>query len=317
MKKFLLYSISFAALTVVVFSVITYVTDRGLQQSEFGNLKEWRDIFESNINADIIVQGSSRAWVQYDTQILDSVLNANSYNMGMDGSPFDVQYLKYKMYIHQNKAPKVIIQNVDWDLMDKNVPVFQKYQFLPFMSDPVFEAALLKNNFISKSDVYLPFLKYTGEPKAIQVGFSEFFGLQHFATDKHKGFHANEAEWNPHDFYMRKQMGEIGWKMNSELDMMFHEFLSDCKSRNIKVILVFAPCYHEFTKTLSNYNELKLYYARFAKQYNIQFLDYSLDNLSYNTRNFYNATHLNKNGAEAFTIKLSNQLKKIQILKNE
>jgi hypothetical protein len=234
--------------------------------------------------------------------------------MGMDGTPFDVQYVKYLSYVENNNYPKVILQNVDWDTMDKNTPVFQKYQLVPYLSNHSFKDHLLSYKILTRSDVYFPFLKYTGEPKAIQIGFSEFFGIQHFLSPKHKGFLAVNKKWDGDNFERRKKNGKSHWHRNIEVERLFVDFLLDCKKKNIRVILVFAPCYYENAETMVDFNGLKTYYGDIARKYNLAFLDYSLDSISYNKNNFYNASHLNKKGAEAFTLKLANQLKRMQII---
>lgn len=316
MKKFLFYIFRFAFVIILLFSLITFITDKGLKRSEYGNLKEWSDIFDKNIHANIVIQGSSRAWVQFNTYILDSVLNADTYNMGMDGTPFDVQYVKYKCYVENNEYPEVILQNVDWDTMDKNTPVFQKYQFLPFLNNHNFDEQLLSNKIIPYKDVYLPFLKYAGEPKAVQVGISEYFGFQHYASEKHKGFMSVEGNWKESDFEKRKNGGKVHWEKNPEVEKLFIKFLQDCQSKKIKVVLVFAPYYHELDNIIIDMTGLKTYYRNIAKEYNVEFLDYSSDPVSFDKKYFYNASHLNKTGAEIFTLKLANKLKDMQIIKS-
>ncbi|MFA5047332.1 MAG: hypothetical protein WC542_15505 [Paludibacter sp.] len=315
MKKFLFYIFGFTFVIILLFSLITFITDKGLKKSEYGNLKEWSDIFNKNIHADIVIQGSSRAWVQFNTYILDSVLNADAYNMGMDGTPFDVQYVKYKSYTENNKYPEVILQNVDWDTMDKNTPVFQKYQLLPYLNNHYFDEQLLNNKIIPDKDVYLSFLKYAGEPKAVQVGFSEYVGIRHYVSPKHKGFMSVEGNWNESDFEKRKNGGKIHWEKNPEVEKLFIEFLQDCQSKKIKVVLVFAPYYHGLNNIIIDMTGLKTYYRNIAIKYNVEFLDYSLDPVFHDKNYFYNASHLNKKGAEMFTLKLANKLKDMQIIK--
>ena len=315
MKKFLLYIVCFFVIIVSLFSLLTFVTDRGLRMSEFGNLKEWNDIFDKRIKPDIIIQGSSRAWVQFNTYLIDSAFHANSYNMGMDGTPFDVQYVKYKLCVENKMIPTVILQNVDWDTMDKNTPVFQKYQFLPYLSNPFFAKQLLKNNIIPCSDVYLPFLKYAGEPQAIKVGVSEFFGIHHFISPKHHGFLSVKGNWDGVNFEKRQKNGKIHWHRNKEVEKMFIDFLVDCHKKKINVVLVFAPLYFELADLIEDFKGLKTYYSTIAEKNSAVFLDFSLDSLSYHKDNFYNASHLNKKGADAFTRKLVNKLRYLDDLK--
>lgn len=314
MKKFIINILLFSIAIFSIFSLLSFLVDRGLRKSEYGNLKEWNEIFDKKISSDILVQGSSRAWVQFNTFILDSILNGNSYNMGMDGSPFDVQYLRYKACVNNNIQPKLILQNVDWDTMSKNATVYQKYQFLPYINDPDFEEQVLKEGLLSKSDIYIPFLKYSGQTKAIQIGLSEFFGVKHFVSAKHKGYAGADVSWDGSNFEKRKKQGKIRWSINPQVEQLFKEFLSDCKKRNIKVVLVFSPAYHELSEMIVGRTDLLSYYEAMARDYNAGFVDFSTDSLSLDKNNFYNATHLNKRGSELFTLKLTNQLKTMNLL---
>lgn len=313
MKRFLIKILIFSAIIFSLFSGLTFIVDKGMRKSEYGNLNEWSAIFDKKIDADVIIQGSSRAWVQFDTHIIDSVLKTNSYNMGMDGTPFDVQYVKYKALVKNNTYPKVILQNVDWDCLEKNEPVFQKYQLLPFLNNQYFEDIVLKNNIIPIADAYLPFLKYSGEPNAIHVGFLEFFGIYHYKSLKYKGFHASEGIWDGRNLKKWKKRGSI-WKKNPDTEKLFINFLLDCKQKKIKVILVLAPFYKDLKTSMEDFDEMRHYYEVTAKKYNLIFLDYSLDSITYDKTNFYNVSHMNKKGAEAFSLKLANQLKSMNVL---
>ena len=51
-------------------------------------------------------------------------------------------------------------------------------------------------------------------------------------------------------------------------------------------------------------------YRQFAKKYDLIFLDYSNDPISYNKSLFYNSNHLNAEGSEIFSKKLAADIKK-------
>jgi hypothetical protein len=51
-------------------------------------------------------------------------------------------------------------------------------------------------------------------------------------------------------------------------------------------------------------------FADFGKKYDIPYLDYSNDTMSFNKVYFYNSTHMNIRGAELFSKKLVMDLKK-------
>lgn len=311
MKKFIIKTSFFLVILISLFTIIYYITNKGLEKSEFGNLKEWKEIFAGEINSHILIHGSSRARVQYSTYIIDSVLNTDSYNMGIDGSPFDIQYLRFKTYLGKNSPPKIILQNVDLDLLDKNLVVFQKYQFLPFLNNLDFKEILYKNGVISNSDYSLPFLRYYGQPKAIQIGFLEYFGIKHFKSKSINGFLSVDKKWDGRNFEKKKKTGINHWKIDPELEKLFLCFLAECKSKNIKVVLVYAPIYYELQKHTLNFTESELYYKNIAKKNGLHFFNYCNDTISFNKKYFYNATHLNSKGAEIFTKKLTKDIKSV------
>lgn len=308
MKKFLFKTLLYILLIFSLFGMLVTITNSGLRRSEFGNLKEWRELLEGKINADVLIQGSSRAWVQYNPTIIDTVLSTNSFNLGMDGAPFDIQYLRFKAYLENNKAPKLIIQNVDLDLLDTQEEFFQKYQFLPFLNNKYFENLLKNQELISFTDIYFPFMRYLGQPKAVQIGFSEYLGITHYQTEKYKGYAARHDSWDDSKFEQRKKRGKGNWKVNAEARRLFQHFIDECKDKNIKLVLVFAPIYYEITDLVVDFEASKQLYTSIANQNNITFLDYSLCEISYNKKFFYNMTHLNSMGSDLFSSKVCKDL---------
>lgn len=71
-----------------------YVTCR-LQSSHQQKYEGWNEILKKPIDADMLIMGNSRALVQYDPAILDSILDVNCYNLGINGSPLNRQIVKY------------------------------------------------------------------------------------------------------------------------------------------------------------------------------------------------------------------------------
>lgn len=309
MKKYILKSLVFGLIIISIMQIITSIINHSLRKSESGNLKEWNEIFEGNINAQLLIQGSSRAWVQYSTYIIDSELKTNSYNLGMDGSPFDVQYIRYFAYEQNNKLPKIIIQNVDLDLLDANKFVFQKYQFLPYLNNKPFRNLLLDHQIVDYYDCTFPFITYAGQPKAYEIALSELLGIKHQNAVKHKGYAGQNAEWNGNNFEFRKNQGVARSKINGNLEKLFVQFLDECQKKKILVVLVYAPMYYEMQQLISNFSSSRLYYKTLSERHNLLFLDYSSSYISKEKKYFYNATHLNAKGSEAFTKLLVNDLK--------
>jgi lysophospholipase L1-like esterase len=78
---------------------------------------------------------------------------------------------------------------------------------------------------------------------------------------------------------------------------------------------VYAPLYIDATEKIINIEGMYQMYDSIARKYNIPILDYNYDPISYDTIYFYNATHLNKKGAELFSVKLAHDIDTLGILK--
>jgi hypothetical protein len=79
---------------------------------------------------------------------------------------------------------------------------------------------------------------------------------------------------------------------------------------------VYAPEYIEGQIFTKNRDEVLSLYTKYSHKYNIPFYDYSTDAISYQKKYFYNTNHLNKMGAELFTTKLIDTLKRLTIIKD-
>ena len=91
--------------------------------------------------------------------------------------------------------------------------------------------------------------------------------------------------------------------------MLFENFIKECKQNQIELIFVYTPEYIEGQKLFSNRTELMDFYKSISNHYSIPFYDYSADSLCYQKKYFYNASHLNQQGAEIFSRKLASDLK--------
>jgi len=304
MKKFILLLFSSIVFLTLILSILTIYIDRGLQKTGFDNFQQWNDIMAKKIQPDLIIQGSSRAKVQYSTAILDSVCHLNTYNMGMDGSPFDVQYARFRACINNGIIPKTIIQNVDYETITTNTPTYQSFFFLPYLQNKAFKKQIEREKLLPGYKISIPFLKYSGELKIAMIGLSETFNFHHFVSDRYKGYKSNDAPWIAPDF---KHHTKAAFTPDRNVEIIFESFLEECKSLNIHLIMVYSPAYCKLNEYIDKEDIIK-YFTHYSQQYNIPFLNYSDDSISLDTLNYYNVTHLNKRGAEKFSLQLAQDI---------
>jgi hypothetical protein len=312
MSGFLKQVLLFSLMVTAVLSLLAYTVDKGLQKSDFNNFSEWNDIHQGNINADLIIAGSSRAWVHVSPFILDTALHLNSYNLGFDSYNFKGQQMRYKFYEKFNRQPKFILHCLDIDMLTAKKQLFMTEQFAPYLNDSIIHHGTKSFEGYSTLDYANPFTKYQYRTQHIAVGLLEFFNIRHFKTQKYKGYEGMQLPWDGR-FERAKKEFPTGWRvlLNQEQITLFDTYLSECKKNGIQVILIYPPEYFEGQQLIKNRKAIINVYQQFAKKHEIPFMDYSADELSYSKDYFYNSQHLNRTGAELFTAKLAKDLEGI------
>lgn len=285
------------------------VITNGLRVTRQGDYAEWNDIFGGKINADIIINGSSKAWVHVSPLILDSLLGSNSYNLGLDGHNFFLQHCKFLTYLKYNSPPKLVIEVVGMETLEKRTDLYNYTQFLPYLDDPDIKEATKKYVGFNFFDYNVPFVRYIGQEPIITIGLLEYFGLKNYKNDKYKGYRANTKSWdNSFDLYKNNFPNGKPVVIHQESVKLFDDYLKYCKANKIEVVLAFSPEYYEAHSYTTNRNEVMGIFKSLAAKYNFLFKDYSTENLNRRKELFYNSQHLNKEGSELFSGMLANDI---------
>lgn len=285
------------------------IADNGLKKSSFGPYKEWNDIIQGNINADVVIQGSSRAMVQISPEILDSALHLNSYNLGMNGWQFYMQYYRFMLYLRHNRKPKYIIQNIDHATLAKTPNFFDPEQFLPYLEIDIIEEAVAPFSSFDWKDFTIPMYKYRGKYQLYAQGFVNNFRRVPLDNERYKGFEAQNLPWDS-SFRRYKKTVPNGLYVNldKETQFLFEKFLEQCRVNKIKVIFVYAPTYIEAQNLFLNRDSITNIFKNYARKYDIPLFDYSNDSICLDTMNFYNSHHLNSTGVKKFNLKFVGDL---------
>ena len=266
----------------------------------------WNEIYSGNLNSNVLIMGGSRTWVQYSPHILDSILGVDAYNLGIDGSQFDRQLLKYDAYRRWNNKPEAIIQNIDFATIGISNG-YEKEQFFPYFFDDLLLKDASKFEKFNILEKYVPAYRYLGYSQLIQEGI---FLPQTEAILK-KGYYGMDKTW---DGALFKEQTNINYLQDSLVLSMFDTYLAKAHAENIRIIFVYAPVYIGVTQKLQNVEGMYQMFDSLAWKYNIPILDYNDDPLSHDTVYFYNATHLNKKSAELFSAKLAHDIDSLGIL---
>lgn len=310
MKKFLklvvLFSLGLFLLALALDVVITHKLHQ-LKSSPFAN---WNDIYQTDIQSDVLILGSSRAYVQFDPRILDSALHINSYNLGSNGRAVETQIAKYKVFRHYQKKPKLILYEVHAGTLQPSNN-YDRIQFTPYLYDPYLWDLVHEKEKFNWADRFIPCWRYLNYQVSVKNIMKDKSSYQDPSQYAYKGFVSYDKKWDGTALAKRES---ISWCRDTASIRMLDEFLLQCKQENIQVVLVMAPYYIGATNKVVGMGEMKKMYEELGKKYGFPLLDYTYDELCQSTQYFYNANHLNRTGARLFSEELSHDLDSLGVI---
>lgn len=282
--------------------VADWFISHNLHHSSARLFQSWNDVFYDATDYDVLVMGSSRGLVQYDPRIIDSVLGCNSYNLSIDGRCIDAEVVKYNTYSQFHAKPKMILQNVDYGTLALSNG-YEREQFLPYLfCDTLFQMTRKSEGF-SIWIKYLPLVRYAGYSEVIKEGL----GLPNKLNkcQIYKGYCPRADQWDGSVF---ESIGHLDYCANPEALEIFDQYLMQCQKDGVKVVFIFAPIYIGVSDKTAGVDDLFAIYQSFADKYGCEVLNYTFDSISYDKDCFYNASHMNSQGAERFSRMLANDL---------
>ena len=314
MKKFCLNIVFVTLLTLALLTAMDFCVTSGLRKSHALHFDTMTGIFKGDINADLIVMGSSRAKGQVNPHMLDSALWLNSYNLGQEGAGFEIQNLIYKLYREHNSKPDYIVHIVGLETVRPEAVLYNHIKFAPYLDHELIKAISLKLPGFDKYDHHMPFARYIGFPDETFHGFANFLGIEFGTNDReYKGFRFPMEEWTDIPFLETVDGERVEERLAPDPGLMseMSAYLKECKKEGIEVVLVWPPNYYETLAYLPTLEAMKNVFESYALEFEIPFLYYSYDSLGRSREYFADYEHLNKKGAEIFSRKLSQDLKKI------
>ena len=304
MKKFIQRLLLWAAIVYLLALGVDYMISSGLRKTDIRKYAVWNDIYHKNIHSDLLVIGSSRAWGGYDTYILDSILGCNSYNLGLDGHAIDGQVLRYDTYKRFCPLPANVLINVDFlsTLGNSSNPQYEREQFFPYILDDSLFRSVKEQKHITSADRYIPFYRYYGYHDEIKNGLLACLGKREFEDGRmHKGFRGNEYSWS-NGILQTDTVVDVSIDITDLGIERLMKFINDLKMDDCNVAMIKAPVYASLFSKMKNVELMDDVFAKVARECDVPLLDYYHIVWSNDSTYFYNPSHLNKKGAEAFLL---------------
>ena len=304
---------SFFILTAVLAIALNEAVNCGLKRitvSKFGALNR---VMAGQVNAEILINGSSRALSHYDPRVLQNLTGRSAYNIGQNASQIDFELAFLKTYLeHNTKKPGLIIQNLDLFSFEttKKGELYDPGLYVPYMNDSDLYDFIRQKEPDAWKTRYLPLYGYAVE----DMRFTWVWGLLRCAgvqgpEDYYEGFNPRRLTWNAdfEHFQAGNQSG-VSYLIEPEGVKCLEELIGLCQKNGIQIILVYSPEYSEMQKLETNRKEIMEKFHGISEQFKVPFWDYSDSPISSERNYFNNSEHLNGEGAEVFSQNVAQRL---------
>lgn len=309
MRKFLIKLVLFVLPILLIAYPIDVLISKNLYRtgSEFGDLPEIKRVHDGNINADILVVGSSRAEVHFNTNILEQELGLSAFNLGIGGGDWNLIRHRIDKYLENNTPPKYLIANIDVGMFKQSNAKYQiRTALLPYL---LFDFHTYRVYDVPLEDVIFPLVRYIGQRKIIASALQLWLNDDFSPTTKVNGFLAVDEPFNdqPLDAFRKSDFSTLDIAPES----LYH-YLENNFPETI-IIGVHTPLLLDSLMMMNLEHIRSSQFLEAFEKHNWAFLDYSESTISKDKRNFYNSLHLNARGAKNFTLLLVDDLRKIGV----
>lgn len=305
--RWFLFFILLLAITVGLHLAIT-IGLRRVRNSSFG---ETNRLINGDINAQIVISGSSRALVHYDPRIIARSTGLTSYNIGRNGSQTDLQLAVIKTYLQHNAKPRLLVHNLDLYAAVTSREIYDPTQYVPYLGEDAIYQGVARIYSDAWKWKYIPLYGYIVPDTRLTwlSGLGRLVGIEP-RQDHIDGFVPRDLAWtgafdafrknHPHGF--RTPVEPRGLQDLEEIILL-------CSEQRIPLVFVYSPEYFEIQPFESNRGIIFGIFRRLCTQYKVPFWDYSDSTISLHREYFYNSQHLNATGASLFSSDFGVRLK--------
>ncbi len=303
-------AVFFCLIVALIFGVNS-VVNAGLRRIKTSGFGVSNKIVQGQINADIIISGSSRAVSHYDPGIIGPIVGKSVFNLGRNGSQTDMQLAVLKTYLRHNSKPKLVIHNLDAFSFVTTREVYDPAQYMPYLNEPDLYNALHQiDGAVWWKTKYLPLYGYAAEDMRFTwlAGLRGFFGWSP-REDSFLGFTPRTGLWTE-DFEKFKEANPDGVSFSIEPAgvRIMEELAQLCHDDNIRLVFVYSPEFRGMQGLTKNRAEIFDQFHAVAERYQATVWDFSDWKYSDEKQYFRNSQHLNAEGAALFSKDFSEKL---------
>lgn len=301
---------AFVLFTALVATLVHLTIRHGLRRVGTGDFGTMNRVIAGRAAADLLITGSSRALVHYDSRVLAAATGLSTLNLGRNGSHTGLQLAVLTTYLRHNPAPRLLIHNLDLHSLASPAGIHDPGSYLPYLDEPAIYEAVRDVHPEAVAWRFLPLYGHSvADPRLRWIeGLARLAGFERTET-RHAGFEPRPWPWTG-EFDRFAASASAGYEVGR--DDRGHKSLRDllqlCQTRGLDVILVLSPEYAAVRPLQRNRAGILAEFADLAAEAGVALWDFSDSPLCSRRELFYNSQHLNADGAAAFSTELARRL---------
>ena len=288
-----------------------FAIQTGLRRLETSPFGEFNRIVDGKINAAVLITGSSRAINHFDSREIARQTGVNTWNIGVHGSQTDMQLAVLRTYLQHNKAPRLLIHNLDsFAFVTSKDGLFAPEMYVPYLGErPIYDTLRAVDPGWWKAR-YLPLYGYAVDNMRFTwlLGLRALFGWNP-PDFRVAGFEPRFTAW-AEDFerFKRANPNGVTFQIYPEAVRDLEQLISAATMQGSRVLLVYSPVYYEMQTLERGRAALFNRFRQIAERSGAELWDYSDSPISRRRELFYNSQHLNAHGAALFSSDLALRL---------
>jgi len=247
-------------------------------------------------NEDVLIFGSSRANHHYHPDVFENSMHLSCYNTGRDGEHIFYQYAILKGVLKRYTPKIVIFDFITAEFIKEHEGYERLSALLPYYHDHPEIRSIIK--------LRGPYEKYKLLSRTYpynSVIFQVALGNTEYKKAKHEDINGYLPITNEWDEPIKTVTYPESYPIDSIKVSMFESVIKDCIHAGTRLCFVCSPYF--FVAKNEDYSVVLA--KKMAKEYNIDFFDFSTDTTFTSHADLFNDfAHLNDKGARIFTKKV-------------
>lgn len=267
------------------------------------------------IRAEILFQGSSRVEMMLNPAIVEAKTGLRTYNLGLNGNSIEHQLALLQLYLRHNPRPKYLALEISPEYLQKSNLGFYTFAFVLQLRDPYFGKLVRERDPFFYALSYVPLLKYalfnhTLVPEAL-AGLGRWLGGSSPEKAYNKGFAPSPFVRFDDTFDRFRAAHPDGFVADTDSGKYraFRRYFRFARSQGIRVVAYEAPVLADYRQLHRNRTTQLALLDTLCRQEGVPFLHLDTSRLWADRRYFYNANHLNAEGTDRFTERLTERLR--------